>query len=225
MKQLILIILSIIFLLLNSCAKRKLKVYNSDKVLKMMNPRESFITINSVGFEWREINDTSVNAINIYRGEKSQNLSEFIRIKTINNHYATRFVDTSVLPKHNYSYVFSVISEGKESSFSPRLDIVMPSPLDAILLIEAQKMDNKVIRISWIAHENTNVSSYILERRIDGGKWRFLSIVQGRLMTEYIDTFIQEGHSYEYRIIAISYAKIRSYPSKATQLIKIPIKR
>jgi len=209
----------------NSCAKRKLKIYDGNSVISKMHPVAVFHDRHSVAFQWREISDKRVEGIHVYRGDTKQDFAQYRRIKTIQNPYAQNFVDTTVSPDHNYSYAFTVFSKGKESKPSDKIVVKMAGALSALDLLEAFILDNKVVKLHWSIHPNSNIKSYIIERSINEGKWSFLSAVQGRLMSEYIDDFVQEEQSYRYRIIALSYAKIRSYPSEASLAVKIKKKK
>lgn len=219
MKKSILILWVLSLILFNGCgAVKGLMTYGTDPALKTVTPQQVLPKRNSVGFEWEKIEDHRIHGINIYRSDISQNRNEFLRIGTIGNRYATHFVDTHVQPENTYRYAFSTFSFGKESERSAPIEVRTLPTFSAVTFVKAYRVAPSVVKLLWKPHSNPSISSYIIERSVNGSEWEFVSQVEGQLMVEYIDTFVRSGETYSYRVIAQSYDKIRAYPSHATKI-------
>jgi len=219
MKKSILLLWALSLITFNGCGGIKgLMTYGIDPTLKNIKQIHTLPTMNSVGFEWEKIDDNRIHGVNIYRGTASQEKQSFKCIGTVGNRYATHFVDTHVNADSLYRYAFSTFSFGKESRRSEPLEVKTHPTFSAVSFVKAYKVAPSVVKLLWKPHANPSVNTYIVERSVNDGEWNFVSLVQGQLMAEYIDTFVRSGHAYSYRIIAQSYDKIRSLPSYPTQL-------
>jgi hypothetical protein len=192
--------------------------YGTDPSLDTITQVHALPRMNSVGFEWKKIEDHRIHGVNIYRGSASQDTKSFKRIGTVGNRYATHFVDTHVKPDRTYRYTFRTFAFGEESRHSEPIEVKTLPAFLAVSFVKAYKVAPSVVKILWKPHANSSINTYIIERSVDGSEWKFVSQVQGQLMAEYIDTFVRSGHTYSYRIIAQSYDKIRAYPSHATKI-------
>jgi len=192
--------------------------YRTDSSLQGIGQVHALAAMNSVGFEWGKIENRKIHGINIYRGNAAGEKQSFKRIGTVGNRYATHFVDTHVKANTAYSYTFTTFALGQESSRSETLHVKTKPAFSAVSFVKAYKVAPAVVKLLWKPHNNPSVSTYIVQRSVDGGEWKFVSHVQGRLMAEYIDTFVRTGKTYRYRIIAQSYDKIQAKPSQVTQL-------
>ena len=219
MKKSTLIVWALSLILFNGCgAVKGLMTYGVDPTLKPITQVHALPRMNSVGFEWEKIDDHRIQGINIYRADASQNAQTFIRIGTVGNRYATHFVDTHVKADSVYRYTFSTFSFGKESTRSTALKVRTLPAFSAVSFVKAYKVSSHVVKLLWKPHTNPSVTSYIVERSVNGSEWKFVSQVHGQLMAEYIDTFVRGKQTYSYRIIAQSYDKIRAHPSYATKI-------
>ncbi len=219
MKKSILILWAVALITFNGCgAVKGLMTYGTDSSLDTIEQVYVLPRMNSVGFEWEKINDHRIHGVNIYRSDASQETQGFRRIGTVGNRYATHFVDTHVNADSTYRYTFSTFSFGKESRRSEPIEVNTLPPFSAVSFVKAYRVAPSVVKLLWKPHADPSISTYIVERSVDGSEWEFISQVQGQLMAEYIDTFIRNGHTYSYRIIAQSYDKIRAYPSHATKI-------
>ncbi len=219
MKKSILILWVLSLITFNGCgAVKGLMTYGTDPTLDTISQVHALPRMNSVGFEWKKIEDPRIHGINIYRSDASQGTKDYKRIGTVGNRYATHFVDTHVNADRTYRYTFSTFSFGKESRRSPPLDVRTLPAFSAVSFVKAYKVAPSVVKLLWKPHANPSVSTYIVERSVNGSEWKFVSQVEGQLMAEYIDTFVRGGHTYSYRIIAQSYDKIRAHPSHATKI-------
>ena len=219
MKKSILLCLVLASLTFNGCGAIKgLMTYRTDSSLQGIGQVHTLATMNSVGFEWEKIQNKKINGINIYRGNASGDTQSFKRIGTVGNRYATHFVDTHVKANTSYSYTFTTFALGSESSRSETLYVKTLAAFPAVSFVKAYKVAPSIVKLLWKPHSNPSVNAYIVQRSVSGGEWKFVSQVQGRLMAEYIDTFVRQGKSYRYRIIAQSFDKIQAKPSQLTQL-------
>ena len=219
MKKSTLFFLVLVSLIFSACGGIKgFMTYRTDNTLPGIGHVHSLATINSIGFEWAKIEDKKIRGINIYRGNAKGEKQSFKRIGTIGNRYATHFVDTHVKADSAYSYRFTTFSFGTESSRSKILYIKTKPSFPAVSFVKAYKVAPTVVKLLWKPHSNLSINAYIVQRSVDGGKWKFVSQVQGRLMAEYIDTFVRRGTQYSYRIIAKSYDKMQAKPSHSTKI-------
>lgn len=219
MKKSTLLFLVIASLTFNSCGGIKgLMTYSTDPSLQGIGEVHALATMNSVGFEWEKIHNRKIHGVNVYRGNSRGDKQSFKRIGTIGNRYATHFVDTHVKADTTYSYTFTTFSLGQESRHSRILTVKTLPAFSAVSFVKAYKVAPSVVKLLWKPHSNLSVNSYIVQRSVNGDEWKFLSYVEGRLMAEYIDTFVRTGKRYRYRIIAQSYDKIHAKPSRVTQL-------
>ncbi len=223
MKKSILILSLISLITFNSCSGiRGVMTYEADPTLPNIGEINALATIHSVGFEWQKLDkNINIQGIHIYRGDPLQRVTSFQRIGTINNIYATHFVDTHVEPDNTYSYVFTTFYMARESSPSKKVDVRTLGSFPAVSFVEAYNVSPNTIKILWKPHPNSSVNSYIIEQSVNGGLWRFVAQVRGQLMVEYIDKFARPNHTYSYRVIAQSFNKINSAPSSATSPLKI----
>ncbi len=219
MKKSILLFLVLASLTFNGCGGIKgLMTYSTDSSLQGIGQVHTLATMNSVGFEWEKIHNKKIHGLNVYRGNAAGDKQSFKRIGTVGNRYATHFVDTHVKANTAYSYTFTTFALGQESSRSKTLYVKTETAFSAVSFVKAYKVAPSVVKLLWKPHNNLSVNAYIVQRSVGGGEWKFVSHVQGRLMAEYIDTFVRTGKSYRYRIIAQSYDKIQAKPSHTTQI-------
>jgi fibronectin type 3 domain-containing protein len=219
MRKSILILWALSLITFNGCgAVKGLMTYGTDPSLNTIEQVHALPRMNSVGFEWKKIEDHRIHGINIYRSDASQERQGFKRIGTVDNRYATHFVDTHVNADTAYRYSFGTFAFGKESRRSEPIEVRTLPPFSAVSFVKAYREAPSVVKLLWKPHADPSINSYIVERSVDGSEWKFVSRVRGQLMAEYIDSFVGSGHTYSYRIIAQSYDKIRAYPSEATKI-------
>ncbi|MEA3434655.1 MAG: hypothetical protein U9R13_08730 [Campylobacterota bacterium] len=220
MKKSILLLSVLALIIFNGCGGVKgLMIYDTDPTLRTIKQVRAFPMMNSVGFEWKKIEDKHIHGINIYRKALSdQENQEFKHIGSIGNRYATHFVDTHVKPNTKYLYTFTTFALGKESKRSAVLRVKTRPTFAAVSFVKAYKEAPGVVKLLWRPHPSERVNVYIIERSVNDGAWKYVSQVEGQLMAEYIDTFVRNGNTYAYRIIAKSYDNIRAKASQATQI-------
>jgi len=219
MKKLNLLLWILFLLILNGCgAINGLMVYKTDTTLKGIYDVQALPTQSSVGFEWKKIEDSRIHGVNIYRGIPTQGRQSVKRIGTVSNRYATHFVDRRVKPNTSYIYTFRTFSLGKESTQGRVLKVKTAPALKGVNFFKSYNVAPGVVKLLWSPHVNESISRYVIERSVNGGSWRFVANVKGRLMVEYIDTFVRRGNSYRYRIFAKSYDKALTKAKQTTSL-------
>ena len=216
MQKLILLLWTLLLLGFNGCGGiGGFIVYDIDKTLSNIKITNMLPTINAIGFEWEKVKDYRIDGINIYKRNVE---GAYERIGTVGNPYATHFVDTNLKPSTLYSYKFTTYSLGKESVASKAFNIKTDSTFEQIPFVKAYKIAHNAIKILWQPHPHPSIKGYAIERSVNGGGWKYVATVHGRLMVEYIDTFVRVGLMYNYRVIAQSYDGIKSIPSVVAQL-------
>jgi len=221
MKKSILLLSALALITFNGCGGgvKGLLIYDTNPTLKTIKNVRAFPMMSSVGFEWEKIKDTHIHGIKIYRKSPSdQEEQGFKCIGSIGNRYATHFVDTHVKPNTKYHYTFTTFSLGQESERSAILRVKTRPPFDSVSFVKAYREAPGVVKLLWRPHPSERVNAYIIERSVNDGEWKYVSQVEGQLMAEYIDTFVRNGNTYAYRIIAKSYDNIRAKASQATQI-------
>jgi len=219
MKKSTLLLWTLSLLAFNGCGGiQGLMIYDIDPTLKSVSGVKAFPTQGSVGFEWNKEKDYRVHGINVYRGTAKHGKQNLKRVGSVSNRYGTHFVDMHVKPNKAYIYAFTTYSLGKESRQGSIVRVQTPPAIDGVSFLEAYNVAPGVVKLLWKPHQDKSISQYIIERSVNGGVWKYVSKVKGRLMVEYIDTFVRRGNTYKYRIVAKSYNRILSKPSKTTSV-------
>ena len=69
-----------------------------------------------------------------------------------------------------------------------------------------------------IPQTNPRVSGYIVEKRSpDDEDFKKIGQVEGRLNAQYVDSYLEDGKTYKYRIEAVTFDKVISSPSQIVQ--------
>lgn len=185
-----------------------------DATLEKPDNIKSLSDINSIAFEWKTIKDTRVAGIYIYRGETGK--ESLSRVGEIKSRYATHYVDFGLNPNSDYVYRFSTYSdEDLESLPSQPIAAKTRDILGPVTFIEALKDLPSSAKIVFKPHSNQRIEKYEIQRRTPTKpEWETIDTVKGRLTAEYINTELEHGKFYEYRVFGITYDGIKTYPSK-----------
>lgn len=207
------------FLLLSGCSSRGLVTTGTDISLPQIKNVKHIVDKGSVGFEWPAINNSKINGVKIYRTKSNgQTVQKFTHIGTVDNKYATHYVDRSVEPNTDYKYSFTTYTLLKESLPGDVVSVTTKSEIEPVGFLKLFANQRGVVKILWSPHANKDVSEYIVERKVNGGSWKFLARVRGRLMPEYIDSSVVVGYGYSYRVTAKSSYGIKSAPSESSYI-------
>jgi len=211
--------LFVLTILFSGCATQGMLALGTDKTLPKIVHVKHIVARSSVGFEWPAIKDIRVKGIKVYRAIPQRTKDQrYTKIATIDDRYATHFVDRNIAPNQTYLYTFVTYSLLKESLPGVVLKIQTSEAYEAVDFIKTYLSDTGVVKVLWNPHPNAAISGYIIERKISGGVWKYLATIRGRLMPEYIDSSAAIGHHYAYRVVARSSEGVRAMPSVASEI-------
>lgn len=181
------------------------------------NSIKSIADITSIGFEWQKVNDPKVTGYNFYRTDLQKDGKSLRLIKSIENRYATHYVDKDLEPNTKYAYQISArVSDGTESRTT---DAYMAQTLPRIIpvsFIQAiSDLPNRV-KLLWRPHPDKRIQYYRIEKfNTTINEWIHLKTVDQRLQVEYIDTGLDNNTSYKYRLKAFTFNNVESAPTPA----------
>ncbi len=184
-----------------------------DRNLPVVTQLRTLSDMDEVGLEWNPVHQEHIKGYHIYRSSGSKDM---VRIKTINDRYASHFADKKLKPNTLYSYTISTYSKsGFESVKSPIVNIRTKPRLEAIPFVQAITNLPRRVKIIWRPHPFGNVSSYVVQKRKIGKKdWWNEEEVKGRLSAEYIDLDLDDNTAFEYRVLAKTNSGLLSEPSQ-----------
>jgi uncharacterized protein len=181
------------------------------------NSIKSISDITSIGFEWQKVNDPKVIGYNFYRTDLQKDGKRLRLVKSIENRYATHYVDKDLEPNTKYAYQISAkVSDGTESKTT---DAYMAQTLPRIVpvsFIQAiSDLPNRV-KLLWRPHPDKRIQYYRIEKfNTTLNEWIHLKTVEQRLQVEYIDTGLDNNTNYKYRIKAFTFNNVESAPTPA----------
>ncbi len=190
---------------------------------KPMNVR-SISDRSSIGFEWEYTNNPVVEGYKIYRSAENGG-SELV--DTLKDRFISHYADKDLKPDTKYSYRFSSYTkDGTESDATPVVSVQTKPVPEAISFIAAvDNLPNRA-KIVWRPHVSPDVVEYIVQKSGPNDKnWDDIAKVSPRLMAEYIDTKVESGKVYHYRVIAKTFDGFYSKPSEvvAVSTKKLPL--
>lgn len=205
-------------LLLSGCATkpRPSDKATIDSTLPVVALTENGVVVDmsSIAFEWQSIKDYRVEGIYIYRQNMKRGDSTQEYYDTIDNRFATHYVDNKIDPDTKYSYSFKTYS-GKAESLKSTPTLVSSLPvLKSVSWIHSIQEMPKSAKVLWKPHDNKIVKAYIIERRtLEDSDWNKIATVEGRFNAEYIDTKLKDSQVYKYRIRVLTHDGLISEPS------------
>ncbi|MEA1879764.1 MAG: hypothetical protein U9N11_03900 [Campylobacterota bacterium] len=215
MKKLTLSLLVATSIIFSGCGAIKgAIIYEKDRTLETITQVRALPMQTSVGFEWKKLEDSRIHGVNIYRGYPSQGSQGFKRVGSVNNVYATHFVDNTAKQNTEYIYTFTTFSLGKESNHGALLNVKTRAAEAGVNFAQAIQVTPTVVKLLWRPHSNQSVNKYIVERSMNNSQWTAIGEVEGQIAAEYVDTFIHSGNHYKYRVIAKRYDGALMQPSK-----------
>ena len=207
-------------LLISGCANAigevtSMTAVKTDPSMPTLKGIKTVVDRTSVGFEWKPITDRRVEGIDIYRAVATGGREvKYTKIATIPNRYTTHYVDTTVKPGTTYLYTFKTFGVLFGSAPGKIIRVKTPPALPPVSFVKAYQPAPGVVKILWTPHPDPRIADYIIERRLEGGPWKYLATVKGRLSPEYIDESAAKGRRYDYRVIARSADGVRATPSR-----------
>lgn len=183
--------------------------------LPQVSSLKTISDMTQIAFEWERASDESVEGYVLYRND-SLNASEFKKVATINDRYATHYVDTGLKPASVYQYQMSVYSKQGEGQKSNTYTIATQNLISSVEFSQVLGDLAGRSKVLWKPHSDARVASYIIEKsQDDENKWKQIAEVKGRLSVEYIDKDVKPGKSYAYRIRVKTYDGVISEPNIA----------
>ncbi len=170
----------------------------------------------SVALEWKSIKDKRVQGIYLYKVvlDLNNTKSNDEYLDTIENRFATHYIDMDVEPNSRYQYYFKTYSKDAEGLSSEKVVVQTKPILDSVTWIYATKDMPRSAKIIWRPHTNKLVSGYQIQRRtLEEKEWKVIADLEGRLRAEYIDSELKNHHTYVYNIRALTYNKLISKAS------------
>jgi len=223
MKKLTLTSLTAIsLLLLNGCNPAAMVNHQLDPNLPKLNNVKAVTSNTSVAFEWQPVATKHLDGINIYRTVKNSYVNsqqkELIKVATLNNAFASHYVDTGLAQNSAYTYTFTTVRGGFESAHGQIINVNTKPAFAAITFFQGFQKASNTIKLIWRPHNNQLVKMYRVEKSINGEKWKWIASVKNRMMSEYIDTYVAPGFNYTYRIIAVGFDDSISKSSKVISI-------
>jgi len=225
MKKLTQISLTIISLILLTGCNPSAMLNNEqlDPKLPKLTTVQAVPDHTSVAFEWKSMASQGITGLNIYRTDSNNYVNsstkQLKKIGTIHDRFATHYVDRDLKQNSNYSYTFTTVKNGFESSHGKVINVKTLPPFDPVTFFQGFQKTMNTIKLIWRPHANTKVSWYKVERSINAGEWKWVGTVKERMMSEYIDNRVSPGNTYTYRVIAIGFDKSFSKISENVSIL------
>ena len=218
--------IAILLLLLTGCSSNALLSNEQlDPALPKLNEVKAVAEHTSVAFEWKSLATKGVTGLNIYRTETNAYLNsptkQLTKIGTVRDRFATHYIDKGLKQGSSYTYTFTSVKNGFESPHGKVMNVKTLPAFEAVTFFQGFQKTARTIKLIWRPHSNVKVSWYRVERRINGGEWKWVGTVKERMMSEYIDNGVVPGNLYNYRVIAIGFDE--SF-SKTSNIVTIQAK-
>ncbi len=176
--------------------------------------------MNALGFEWKNITDPRVKGVYVYKSKQNIKNEKPTYYATVNNRYATHFVDNAITPDTTYIYYFKTFSKKGESEKSKIISVSSLPVLESVSWIYSVPGMPRSAKILWRPHVNQKVQTYIIERNSkDEPEWKQIASIEGRLNAEFIDEDLKDNHIYKYRIRVKTFDNITSTPSEMVKVV------
>lgn len=220
-----------LLLLLSGCQgvtpSPKKKTQTDDTLPVVTLTKNGVITdMNSLAFEFTSMPDARIKGIYVYKSEidSKDKEKQIDYYTTIDNRFATHFVDNEIKPNTLYKYAFKTFTENGVSRTSKVIRVHSKPILSSVSWIYSVTGLPRSAKILWRPHGDRRVESYIIERRtLKNNEWEQLAQLEGRLNAEYIDTDLEDNHVYMYRVRVRTFDDITSTPSEIVKVITKPL--
>jgi fibronectin type 3 domain-containing protein len=167
----------------------------------------------SIGFEWEYVNNPVVEGYKVYKSVEGGG-SELTT--TIKDRFTSHYADKGLKADTAYSYrLSSYTKDGVESDATTVVSVKTKPVLESVSFIAAvDNLPNRA-KIVWRPHISPDVVEYTVQKSGPNDKnWDDVAKVSPRLMAEYIDTNVESGKTYYYRVIAKTFDGSYSKPSE-----------
>lgn len=169
-----------------------------DDTLPVVNGIKTISASNEIGLEWPSFDDNDkILGYYIYREDLSNGVK---KVMSVNDRFATHFVDTSLTPATQYKYSVKAYSSNGVSKDGMFAMASTTKTLESVPFAKAIALPQRV-KLIWRPHPDLRVSSYIIQRSSAGSNsWSEIDEIKGRLNAEYIDK-VSNPNAYNYRIL------------------------
>ncbi len=229
MRSLIHIILTatLAVLLFNGCSKTPSAGSKTlrDSSLPKVSINGTLVDMNAIAFEWKPLQHPRVVGVAIYRNNPKKNDAKLHLIERIHNKNVTHYVDTDVRPNTKYQYIFTSFNQDGAESYPSKTVTVSTLPrLKSVSFFTSIGNMPRKAKLIWRPHTNPKVVAYEIQRQtLDDPEWEIIATVKGRLNAEYIDEDLDDDTVYKYRIRAITFDHLKSFPSQPVQVTTKPL--
>jgi len=225
MKNLTQILLIVVLMLfINGCNTNSIMSQQLDPRLPKLNSVKAVVGSTSVAFEWQSLANKGMDGVNIYRtksanGYMSSSTKQLEKVGSVSSRFASHYVDTGLDQNTAYTYTFTAVRGGFESSHGQVLDIKTLVPFEAVTFFQGFQKAHNTIKLIWRPHADKRVKMYKIERSTNSQAWKWIDTVKHRMMSEVIDTYVAPGNSYAYRVIAVGFDDSISQVSSIVTII------
>ncbi|NPA87782.1 fibronectin type III domain-containing protein [Caminibacter pacificus] len=213
------LLLAISLLLMTGCAINNKPAPKSNPNLPTVKNFKAYPDRNAMALFWDPVKNMSGYYIQRY----SPKTKKWTQIATINDPYKSIYVDKKLKPNTIYKYRIATFDKNQVPSLAVETSQKTLPPLSAVIPVESKPLEKGMIKIIFRPHQNERVEEYKIQRFNDSkAKWETIGTLSPRLNVEFIDRGLKDGKIYKYRIIAISFDGIKSYPSKTIVVSTYP---
>jgi len=172
---------------------------------------------NFIALKWN-----MVKGIDGYYIEKLDKDKKWKKLAKIDNPYQTIYVDTNLNPSTTYIYRVATFKNNQFSLANKITSKTLPT-LSKVIPLESKPLKKGMVKILFRPHINERVKGYIIEKFNDKNvKWEQIDILKPRYNVEYIDSGLEDGKIYKYRIIAYTFDNLKSTPSNIIKISTYP---
>lgn len=154
-------------------------------------------TKNGVELKWNDIKKATY-----YRVYRRLPGGSWLFLKNVTDN---SYVDTTAENGKTYIYTVRACEGSLWSNFKESAKWKFLSQVD----FKSANVTNNGIKITW--NKNDAVSAYAIYRSVNNGKWVRYATVTGAAKTYYLDTAVENGKTYCYRIRGISGSALTSF--------------
>lgn len=222
------IFLSLICAFISACSYSSFSLIGIHDEIDNSLPRVRNIKVlpdvSTIAFEWTLPEDLKlVGGYVLYRlkGQKWE------KIEIIKNSISTHTYDKKLKPETAYTYAIATLGkDGRVSPKSVRLSVTT-SYINPIDFIYASKNYARSVKIIWSPSPNPIIKRYIIERESKNNKFVKIGVTDNRFDVEYFDTNLDDGTSYNYKVVGEGYdgslSRVSEVATGTTKTLPAPV--
>jgi len=204
---------SLITLIIAGCTNQP--PLKSNPNLPVVSKINSINDRNQIAIYWDR---PSSDLVKGYYLQRSDNGKKYKLIATIDDVDTTSFDDKGLSPEHKYFYKIATFDKNKVPSKGLKLVAYTIHNIEPIPALKNENLKTRgKVKFSFRPHPSERVSKYLIQR-FNGKKFETIATLDSRILTEFVDTNLEDGKTYEYRVIAVSYDGLKSAPSKVLKI-------